>query len=111
MLTLCDILLSNVKHSIVQSSAHQELETEIVDSLGIAICLTLLGPIPVKNQAVAESQAGGGVGGIFVAIEHGSSQSSFNMTDNLLLKAVLVAETLGLVSLPSITLRLWDRSY
>lgn len=110
-LTLGSVLLSNVQHSVVQSAAHEELKTEVVDTLGIAICLALLGSIPIKNQAVTEGQTGGRVGSMFIAVEHGTGKSGLDMTDNLLLEAIFASESARLVALPCVALGLGNRGY
>lgn len=110
-LTLGGILQTNVEHSIVQSASHQEFETEIIHTLRVAVGVTLLSAIPVKDQSITESQAGSRVGSVLVAIVQASSKSGFDMADNLFLEAILVLEAGGLVSLPSLTLGFGDRSW
>lgn len=111
MLTLGRVLLSNIEHGIVQGAAHQKLKTEVVDALGVAVSLTLLGFVPVQDQTITEGQASGRIGGVLVAIEDASSERGFNMTDNLLLKVVLAPEATSLVFLPCLALGFGDGSY
>jgi len=107
--SLGEILLSNVEHSIVQGSSHQELQAEVVDTLAVSKGLTLLGAIPLKDQTITESQAGGGVSGSLVAVEHATSQRGLDMADNLALEAILVLEAGALVFQPGLALRFRDR--
>jgi hypothetical protein len=107
-LTLGGVLLPNIEHGIVEGSAHQKLETEVVNALGIAIRLLLLSLVPVENEAITESQACGGVGGVLVAIEHASREGSFNMAHNFLLEALFAGESNGLGLLPGFALRFGD---
>lgn len=111
LLTLGSVLLAHVQHGVVQGTAHEELKTEVIDTLGIAVCLTLLSSVPVKNQAVTESQTGGRVGSMFVAVEHGTGKGGLDMTDNLFLEAIFASETTRLVALPCFSLGFGDRSY
>jgi hypothetical protein len=104
-LTLGCILEADIEHGIVQSAAHEKFETKIVDALGIAESLTLLGAVPVENELVAERQAGGGVCSVLVAVEHASGKGSLDMADDLLLKVLGGLEGLSLTPLPGLTLR------
>lgn len=103
------MLQSHVEHGIVQGTAHEEFQTEIVDALGIAECLALLGLVPLDDETITEGQTGGGVRSSLVAVEHAASQGSLDMTDDLSLKVVLVADGLDLVPPPCFTLGLGDR--
>lgn len=111
LLTLGSVLLAHVQHGVVQGAAHEELKTEVVDTLRIAVCLTLLSSVPIKNQAVTESQTGGRVGSMFVAVEHGTGKGGLDMTDNLLLEAIFASESTRLVALPCFALGFGNRSY
>jgi hypothetical protein len=103
--TLCSILLTHVEHSIVKSTAHQELKTEVVNALGIAISLSLLSSVPIKDQAITESQAGSRVGSMLIAVEDRAGKSGLDVADNLFLEAVFTSKATRLVALPCFTLR------
>lgn len=105
LLTLCRILLTHIEHGVVKSTTHQELKTEVVDALGIAVGLSLLSPVPVKNQAVAESQTCRRVGCMLITIENRASEGGLDMTHNLLLEAIFASKALRLVALPGFALR------
>lgn len=109
-LTLGDILEANVQHGIVERPAHEELQTQVVDPLTIGEGLALLGTVPFQDQAVAEGQAGGRVGGRLVAVEHAASQRRLDMTNHLVLELILVLEAVDLVLGPCLTLWLGNRS-
>lgn len=104
--TFGSVLQSDIQHGIVQGSSHEELKTEVVDTLGIAIRLSLLRLVPIENQAVSEGQASGGVSRLLIAVEDAASERGLNMTDNLLLEVFLGAESRRLVALPSLALGL-----
>lgn len=108
VLTLGSVLEADVEHGIVESTAHEEFETEVVDSLAVAVRLLLLCLVPIGNQTVAESQAGGGVGGLFVTVEQAAGQGGLDVTDDFTLEAVLVLEDLDRVLLPCRALGLRD---
>lgn len=103
--TLCSILLTHVEHSIVKSTAHQELETEVIHALGVAISLSLLSSVPIKDQAITESQTGSRVGSMFIAVEDRAGKSGLDMADNLFLEAFFASKATRLVALPCFTLR------
>lgn len=108
--TLGHILQSNVQHGIVQGSAHQELQTQVVDSLSICKGLSLLCLVPFGDQAISECQTGRGIGCRLIAIEHATSKCSFDMSNDLFLKIFLVYEGLGLEFLPCGALWFGNRS-
>lgn len=108
-LTFGSVFQTNIKHGIVQCPAHEELQTEVVNALGITVCLVLLRLVPIHDQSVSESQTGGGVGGLLVAVEHATSEGRLHMAHQFLFKLILLRESLGLVALPGLTLRLGDR--
>lgn len=110
MLTLGGVFVTDVEHCIVECPAHEKLETEIVNTFGIAVGLALLRAIPVENQSIAKSQARGRVGGALVAIEHAPRKRGLDMADDFLLEAVLVGEAGTTVSLPRLSLGLRNRS-
>lgn len=101
---LGDVLLANVKHGVVEGAAHQELQTEVVDALAVGKGLTLLGPVPLEDEAVPEGQAGGGVCCPFVAVVDTAGEGRLDVADDLVLEAVLVLEAIGLVLGPSLPL-------
>lgn len=105
-LTLGNILQPHIEHGIVQGSSHEELQTEVVNTLGIAECLALLGLVPVGDESITEGQAGGCVRGSLVAVEHATGQGGFDMADNFLLKGVLVGDVLDLIPPPCLALGL-----
>jgi hypothetical protein len=107
-LTLGRVLETHVQHGIVESAAHEEFETEVVDALWVAEGLTLLSTVPVENKLVAKRQTGGRICGILVAIEHASGEGRLNMAHDLLLKVLRSFEGLDLTPLPCLTLRLRD---
>jgi hypothetical protein len=104
--TFSSVLQSDIQHGIVQGSSHEELKTEVVDTLGIAIRLSLLRSIPIENQAVSEGQASGRVGSLLIAVEDTAGKGSLNMADNLLLEVFLGVESRRLIALPSLALGL-----
>lgn len=108
-LTLGDVLQAHIENGVVQGTAHEELEGEIVDTLGVAECLALLGPVPLGDEAVAESQGGSRVGGRLVAVVQAAGEGSLDMADDLFLETLDVLEGLGFVLGPGRTLRLGDR--
>ena len=108
--TLGNILETNVEHSIVERPSHEELETEVVHPLAVGEGLALLGAVPLKDQAVAEGQAGGRVGGRLVAVEHAAGECGLDMADDLLLELVRVLEAVHLVLSPCHSLGFGDRS-
>lgn len=111
ILTLGHILQAHVEHGIVQSSSHQEFQTQVVNALGIAEGLALLGLIPVGNEAITEGQTGGRVRSGFIAVKHATRQGGLDMADNLLLKAILVGDALDLVPPPCFALGFGDRGW
>ncbi len=54
-LTLGNVFVANVEHGIVESTAHEEFEAEVVDTLGVTVGLLLLSLVPIGNEAIAES--------------------------------------------------------
>ena len=107
-LTLGSVLEAHVQHCVVQRSSHQELETEVVNTLRVAVGLALLGLVPVEDQAITEGKASCRIGSLLVAIEHASGESRLDMANDFLFETLGIVEWMGLVSLPSLTLRLWD---
>lgn len=73
--------------------------------------MLLLRLVPIGDEAIAERQAGGGVGSLFVAVEQAAGQGGLDMTDDLTLEAILVLETLDRVLLPSGALGLGNGGY
>lgn len=110
-LTLGDVFALDVEHGIVESSAHQEFEREVVYPLAVGEGLPLLCLVPVFDQTVAESQGSSGIRSHVIAVEHATGQSGLDMADNFLFELVLVLEAVELVLGPSITLRLRDRGW
>lgn len=108
--TLGNILHANIEHSIVQGSAHQELQTQIVDSLAICEGLSLLCAVPIGDQSVAEGQTGSCVCGRLVAIEHATSKSGLDMANHLLFEILLARKWLCLEFLPCLALWFGDGS-
>lgn len=108
ILTLGYILQAHVEHGIVQSSSHQEFQTQVVNALGIAERLTLLGLVPIGDEAITESQTGGRVRGGFIAVKHATRQGCLDMADNLFLKGILVGDALDLVPPPCFALGFGD---
>lgn len=109
--TLGNVLCADVQHGIIQSSSHQELQTQIVHSLAVTVSLALLGLVPIRDQTVPKGKTCGRVRCNLIAIEHAPSQGRFHMADNFLLEAILVAEAGYLVFFPGLTLGLGDRCY
>ena len=109
-LTGCDVLLTNIQHGIVQSPAHQKLQAQVVNAFGIGKRLALLGTVPLKNEAVAEGQAGGGVGGCLIAVEHAAGQRGLDVAHNLTLESIFVLKAAGLMLQPGRSLGFRDRS-
>ena len=109
--TSCHILQADIQHSVIQSPAHEKLKTKVVDTLGIGRSLALLCFVPLGNEAVTESQAGGRVGRAFVAVEQASGEGCLDMANHLLFEPILVGEAFDLVLLPSFALRFGDGSY
>jgi hypothetical protein len=106
-----NILQSHVQHSIIQSSTHQELQTQVVDTLGITESLSLLSAVPLCDQSISECQTGSSICSGLVAIEHRSGKGSFDMANDLLLEFVFICEGMSLELLPCCALRFGDRSY
>lgn len=109
-LTGSHVLLANVQHGIVEGPAHQELQAQVVDPLGVGKRLALLGAVPFENQAIAKGQAGGRVGGRLVAVEHAARQRRLDVAHHLALEAILVLEAAGLVLCPGLSLGFRDGS-
>jgi hypothetical protein len=61
--TFGDIFKTNIEHSIVESTAHEKFEGEVVNSLLANECLMLLSPVPRLDYAISECQTGTMVGG------------------------------------------------
>lgn len=110
-LTLGDVLQAHIEDGVVEGTAHEELEGEIVDALRVTEGLALLGSVPLGDEAVTEGQGSGRVGGRLVAVVQAAGQGRLDMTDDLLLETLDVLEGLGLVLSPGGALRLGDRSY
>jgi hypothetical protein len=72
--------------------------------------LALLRVVPFGDQPVPEGQAGRGIRGGLVTIEHATGERRFDMADDLFLEALRVCEGEGLVFLPGRALRLGNRS-
>lgn len=106
--SLCNILLADIQHGIIEGTAHEKLEREVVDTLGVGKGLALLCPVPLQDQAVTEGQRRGGVGGRFVAVEHRAGEGRLDMLDDLGLEALLLLEALGAVFGPCFALWLRD---
>lgn len=106
--TLCNVFESNVQHRIVQRSTHQELQAQIVDTLGICERLPLLCAIPFRNQLIPERQTRRRIGCRLVTVEHASSKGSLDMADNFLFEFLGILKALCLELLPSCTLALGD---
>ena len=109
-LTSRDVLLANIQHGIVQSPAHQKLQAQVVNALGIGIRLALLGTVPFENEAVAEGQAGGGVGGCLIAVKHATGQRGLDVAHNLTLESIFVLKAAGLMLQPGLSLGFRDGS-
>lgn len=109
--TLCYILCTNVQYGIVQGTAHQELETEVVDALGVGQGLSLLGPVPLLDQTITDGQTGSRVRGRLVAVEQAASQVGLDMANDLFLELVLGLEALEGIFVPSFALRLGNGGY
>lgn len=108
---LRNILLADIQHGVVESPAHEELEGEVVDTLAVGKGLPLLRPIPFQDEAVAEGQCRGGVGGRLIAIEHTAGKGRLDVLDDLGLEAVLLLEALGAVFGPCLALWLRNGGY
>jgi hypothetical protein len=65
----------------------------------------LLGPVPVKNQAITEGQTGSRIGCVFITVEDRASKSGLDMANDFSLEAIFTSKSLGLVALPGFTLR------
>lgn len=104
------VLLANVQHGIVEGTAHEELEREVVDALAVGKRVALLGPVPLQDQSVAEGQRRGRIGGRLVAVEHATGEGRLDMPDYLSLEGVLLLEALGAVFGPRLALGLRDGS-
>lgn len=109
--TLGKVLLADIQHGIVKRPAHQELQTQVVDPLAVRESLALLGPIPLQNEAIAESKTGGRVRSGFVAVEHAPGEGGLDVADDFGLKAIFVFEALDLMLGPGLTLWLRNGSY
>ena len=71
----------------------------------------LLRLVPILDQAVAERETGGGVGGGLVAVVHAPGQVGLHMSDELSLKVLPRFEGLEGVLEPCLALGHWDGSY
>jgi hypothetical protein len=54
----CNVFETDIEHSVVQSSAHQELEGKVVDTFLVCEGLSLLGLVPFDDEAVSKGQGG-----------------------------------------------------
>ncbi len=107
--TLRSVLEAYIEYGVVEGTAHEKLQAEVVDTLVIAVRVALLRLVPIGNEAVAEGEASGGVGGLFVAVEQAAGQSSLDMTDDFALKPVRVFKILDRVAVPCFALGFRDR--
>lgn len=110
-LTLGNILQSDVEHGIVEGTAHEKLQREVVDTLSVDEGLALLGLVPLLDQTVAEGQTGGRVRSRLVAVEHATGESGLDMADDIRLKLLLGLEGSSLGLVPCFALGLRDGSY
>jgi hypothetical protein len=111
VLTFGNTLQAKVQHGIVQRTAHEKLQTEVVDTLGIGECLALLGFVPVLDEAVSECQTGGRVGSVLIAVIQTASERGLDMADDLVLETVTISEAFDLVLGPGLALGLRDGSW
>lgn len=106
--TFGGVLEAYIENGIVEGTAHEKLQAEVVDTLGIAVGVALLRLVPIGNEAVTEGQAGGGVGGLFVAVEQAAGQGGLDVADDLAFEAVCVFKILDRMAAPCLTLRFRD---
>lgn len=109
-LTLSNILEPNIQHSIIKRSPHQELQTEIIDSLPIRKRLSLLRPVPLRNQTVSERKTSSRIRRSLVTVKHASRQCGLDMADNFPLEVFLGGEAFSCELLPCCSLGLGDGS-
>lgn len=110
-LTLGGVLETHVQHSIVESAAHEEFETEVVDALWVSEGLTLLSTVPVQNELVAKCQTSRRIRSVFVTIEHASGKGRLDMANDFVLEVLWSFESLVLAPLPCLTLRLGNGGF
>jgi len=108
-LTFSNILQPHIQHSIIQRPAHQKLQTQIVDPLGIRKSLPLLRTVPLSDQAIPERQTSSRIRRRLVAIEHATRECGFDMAHDFFLEIVLCDKGFGLEFLPCFALGLGDR--
>lgn len=84
----CKILDVVVENGVIERSAHQKLEGEVVDTLLILEGLLLLSLVPVDDQAITNGECGTAVCGLIVAVVEGTSESGFDMANDIFLYGV-----------------------